>query len=168
MLSGRYAEAVEQLSKAVELDSAYWQSHLSMGIAYEVTGDLEKAIAAYEKTRFGAGTSPKGTAALAAVFQRVGRAGEGIRLLDSLRADAKRMGVHAPAIAHAILPIDGADAALDWLESSYHEKHPDLPRVLTDPRCDPLRQNPRFIQLRKRVGLQPLDKRVVDGRQTRR
>ena len=153
LLSGRPRQALTELRKAVELDSGYWQAHVSSGIAFEVMGDLPNAIAAFEKARTYAGNSPKGTAGLAGVLARSGRKREARVLLDSLRRDAQAMRAHAPVIAISLLATDGPEPALAWLEESYHERHPDLPRVLTDPRTTALHNNPRFIDLRRRVGL---------------
>jgi TolB-like protein len=43
--------------------------------------------------------------------------------------------------------------ALDWLEKAYEERNPSLPYISCFPRCDPLRSEPRFQALLRRMGV---------------
>jgi hypothetical protein len=46
------------------------------------------------------------------------------------------------------------DAALSWLEKAVDERAPWLPELKMEPMYDPLRSDPRFTALLKRVGLE--------------
>jgi Tfp pilus assembly protein PilF len=48
MAKGRFADAIDELEYAVELDPAYSQARLLLGRAYEQTGRYEDAKAQYE------------------------------------------------------------------------------------------------------------------------
>ncbi len=52
--------------------------------------------------------------------------------------------------AHALL--GEADQAFAWLERAYEERDHDLVFLQTDPTLDPLRSDPRFQDLLRRIG----------------
>ena len=155
LFSGHPVPALEQLSKAVQLDSTYWLTHLYMGMAYEAMGDFTKAVRAFERAAAHAGDSPKPKAGLVGALWQVGRKDEARHILESLRAQAARTNVHAPAVATSLVAMGQTNAAFDWLEQAFREKHPDLPMALADPGFATVRRNPRFLDLRRRVGLDP-------------
>jgi len=45
--------------------------------------------------------------------------------------------------------------ALDWLEKAYEDRNWWMPWLKVEPRLDPLRSDPRFVALLRRVGLPP-------------
>jgi len=51
--------------------------------------------------------------------------------------------------------------ALDWLEKAYEEHNPSLPYISCFPRCDPLRSEPRFQALLRRMGIPVKDNRLL-------
>jgi TolB-like protein/Flp pilus assembly protein TadD len=155
LLSGRTAASIEQSLKSLELDSTYWLGHLNLGIGYQVSGDIANAIRSFEKARAYGGIAAKGRGALAGALALAGRTREARKIVDSLAAEATASNVHAPMVAPALLALGDKEAAIAWLEKSYRARHPDLPRGLIDPRLASLRNDPRFIDLRRRVGVKP-------------
>ncbi len=45
-----------------------------------------------------------------------------------------------------------AEEAMTWLERAYEERDPHLLIAKTDPRLDPVRSDPRFQDLLRRIG----------------
>jgi hypothetical protein len=45
------------------------------------------------------------------------------------------------------------DTAFEYLERAFEERDPMLLAVKVDPACDPLRSDPRFDELLRRIGL---------------
>jgi hypothetical protein len=83
-----------------------------------------------------------------------GRTGEARRLLGEIRARASR-GYASPiwsALAH--LGLHEIDAAFEWLDRAYEERDGSLILVTASPEFDPLRSDPRFGALLKRMGLE--------------
>jgi hypothetical protein len=58
---------------------------------------------------------------------------------------------HAPEIATIYASLGDANEAMKWLEKGYDERF--NPGVLLRPGFDPLRSDPRFEDLVRRVGL---------------
>jgi hypothetical protein len=68
-----------------------------------------------------------------------------VRYLDSGRG-------HAVGIALRYQDAGDNDRAIDWLEKAYEEHDPNLP-YLGNPLYDPLRSDPRFQELLRRMNL---------------
>ena len=58
---------------------------------------------------------------------------------------------NAPEIALVYVGLDESDQALAWLEKAYMERF--NPSILRRPAFDPLRSDPRFQNLLRRIGL---------------
>ncbi len=56
-------------------------------------------------------------------------------------------------ISKQYLCVGDYDKAIEWLEKAYEVHHPGLPYVGFDPRYDPLRSDPRFQDLMRRMNL---------------
>jgi TolB-like protein/DNA-binding SARP family transcriptional activator/Flp pilus assembly protein TadD len=136
-------EALEHFRNAVELDSLYTPAHAGIGAVFEARGQLEEAVRVYQRTdRVG----------LARALGLLGRKDEARKILEELRADAARTGVYAPWVATVFSAVDDIDGAINWLEHSYRQRHPAL-RFLGGPGFDGLERDPRFRDLRRRIGL---------------
>ncbi len=48
--------------------------------------------------------------------------------------------------------LNHSEKAMTWLERAYEEREPLLLLAKTDPRLDPLRSDPRFDKLLRRIG----------------
>ena len=55
-------------------------------------------------------------------------------------------------IAQLSAMIGETEKAMTWLERAYEEREPLLVNVKADPRLDPLRSDPRFQDLLRRIG----------------
>ena len=70
--------------------------------------------------------------------------------------DAGTKRVFLPyGIAWCYLDAGDYERAIDWLEEAYEVRDPNLPYI-GDPGFDPLRSDPRFQDLVRRMGLPPL------------
>ncbi len=98
----------------------------------------------------GAGMS---LATLGYVQARVGRRDEARRVLQRLADTAKDRYVPALAFATVHLGLGEDDRALDWLEKAYDERFNRLAYLRREAIWQPLRTNPRFQDLLRRINL---------------
>jgi TolB-like protein/DNA-binding SARP family transcriptional activator len=150
----RPEEALEQFRDVIELDSTHWPAYRGLGGYYYTTGRFEEAIHTHQRAVQLAPTRLGIRSSLAGVLAQAGRKHEARVILGELQAEAARTGIHEPQVASVLLALDDVDGALAWLERSYQQRHPSLRlNVLARLRDSPLGDDPRFLDLRRRVGL---------------
>jgi serine/threonine-protein kinase len=151
--AGRRQEALEHIHNAIELDSTYWRAYASLGAYYESTGEFDAAVRAHQRAVVLAGANVSADVGLARSLALAGRRDEARRILTELQAEASRSEIYAPGVATVLLALDDVDGALEWLERSYGQRHPDLRFISRPGGFDRLRENPRFRDLAERVGV---------------
>jgi eukaryotic-like serine/threonine-protein kinase len=156
----RYDAALEQLLQTVELDPDYPVTHWILGQLHRTTGRYELAIAEGEKAAALSGGSPLMRAALAHSYGKAGRAKEALQILDDLTrlAQHKYVAPHFFAVIH--IGLGENDKAVEYLEKSYEDHSHWLIYLRIDPSMDDLRNDPRFRDLLRRVGLPALSDAV--------
>ena len=149
----QYDEAVEQLRQTVELDPNYPVTYWILGLLFRKTGRYELAIAEGEKGVKLSGGSPLMRAALAHTLGTAGRNKEALQILDELTELGKQKYVAPYFFAGIYVGLGENDRAIEYLERSYEEHSHWLIYLHIDPGMDALRDNPRFQDLLRRVGL---------------
>ena len=152
----RYDEAIEQLRRTVELDPNYPVTYWILGLLLRKTGCYELAITEGEKGVKLSGGSPLMRAALAHTFGAAGRTKEAFQMLDDLTELAKQKYVAPYFFAGIHIGLGENDRAIEYLEKSYEEHSHWLIYLHIDPSMDGLRDDPRFQDLLRRVGLPAL------------
>jgi tetratricopeptide (TPR) repeat protein len=151
-LARRYDEAIEQLRKAIELDPNYWVSHVLLGRCYEQTGKLNDAVAAFQKAKQIESSIPEVLAALGHGYAVSGRKAEALKIIAELQERAKKEFVPSYAIATVYLGLGMKEQALQYLVKSFDEGSFYMIHLKVEPILDPLRADPRFADLLRRVG----------------
>jgi adenylate cyclase len=149
----RYDDALELFQRALDLDPDSPFPLGNMGLTYVQKGMIEKGIEFIERATAIEGSNASSLGDLAYAYARAGRRSdvEGIlkRLLE-LRKDSRRA---APSIAGVYADLGEYDKAFEWLEVALGERTPYLGSVDSDFIFDPLRSDPRFGDLLRRIGL---------------
>jgi tetratricopeptide (TPR) repeat protein len=155
-LARRYDEAIDQLRRTIELDPNYSVKYWILGLLLRKTGCYELAITEGEKgVRLSAG-SPLMRAALAHTLGTAGRTKEAFQTLDNLTELAKQKYVAPYFFAGIHIGLGENDRAIEYLEKSYGERSHWLVYLHIDPSMDGLRDDLRFQDLLRRVGLPAL------------
>ena len=86
-------------------------------------------------------------------YAHAGRRADALRLLGELKKRKQAGYVPAAAFVNAYLGLGDKEQALVWLERAYKEQSNILQWLKVHPYFDPLRDDPRFRDLVRRVGL---------------
>jgi tetratricopeptide (TPR) repeat protein len=155
-MARRYDDALEQLRRTVELDPNYPVTYWILGLVLRKMGCYELAITEGEKAVKLSSGSPLMRAALAHTLVSAGRTAEGLQILDDLTKQAKQKYVAPYFFAGIHIGLGENDRAIEYLEKAYEEHSHWLIYLHIDPSMDGLRDNPRFQDLLRRVGLPAL------------
>jgi len=150
MLAGRFDEAREHLQEVLDLDSTFWRAHTGLGLYYETTGRLDDALRTYRRAYELGG---RRDIDIARILGRLGQEQEARRILREQEQQAARTALHDPDVATVLLALNDLEGALDWLERSYGERHPQLRFIAGDPIFKPFEVEPRYIDLLRRIGV---------------
>jgi TolB-like protein/Tfp pilus assembly protein PilF len=152
--AGRDEEATASLRKVMELEPGYPNASIVIARTYVTKGMYEQAIAELENALTLHPRQPHLIGALAHVYARTGKREKALALVDALKQlSAERAGPATFSLVWAYAGLGDKDKAFAWLERCYEERTPRLAWLNVDPLLDPLRSDPRFPDLVRRVGL---------------
>jgi serine/threonine-protein kinase len=149
----RYERALEQCGKALEIDSGF---PVALWISALANLELARYDEAIEAAARGVTLSQRSTflvSTLGCAHARAGHRAEALAVLEELRQRGES-GYVAPfhcAVVHASL--GDKDHALDELERSYADRTPHLVTIATLPILRDIRDLPRAVALRQKMGL---------------
>ena len=151
LVAHRFDEAIKQSRKTMTLDPFFASAHYVLGQAFVQKHNYTEGIAELQKAIELSPGSTAFTANLAYAYAVSGRRDEAARILNDLKNQSPQSFSNAPEIAMVYVGLDDKDQAMAWLERAYAERF--SPWVLMRPCFDPLRPDPRFQDLLRRVGL---------------
>jgi Tfp pilus assembly protein PilF len=149
----QHERARVQLKTAVELDPASAAAHQALGIYECNQGAPENGIASLEKAMALSPDDPLILADLGYCQATAGSRDEAQRLLGELEEWSGREYVDPVSLACLHVGLGEAEAAFALLERAYELRSHMLPKITLDARFDPLRSDPRFPDLLRRIGL---------------
>jgi len=147
-----YDRALEQYQKTLELDPKFILAHLGLGRVYSEKGMHEEGIRESEEAVRLSGGAPYSKASLGLSLAKAGQLDEAHKILEELKRQPKQENIadHLVPALHATL--GEKDEAFAILERAY-EKHNVWLVYLSTPSFDSLRDDPRFADLCRRIGL---------------
>ena len=152
----RYNEAIEQLRQTLEMEPYFAAAHYFLALACEQKGMYEETIAHLQKALAISPGSPDKVGALGHAHAQFKRRAEARKALKELHDLGERRFVSAFDFAVIYTGLGDADQAFKWLQKAYEERSFSmLVSLKGEPRFDPLRSDPRFQDLVRRVGLPP-------------
>jgi len=149
LFARRFDEAIEAAQKTLEFSKGW--GHILLGYAYAGKGMYKEAIANYEVPGREGRTGPSMQIYLGAAYARVGEREKAQRILKQLETSKKYVSPAEMAILYGAL--GDKDAAFHSLEKAYAEHDLQLQYLKVDSAFDPIRSDPRFQDLMRRVGL---------------
>jgi TolB-like protein/thioredoxin-like negative regulator of GroEL len=146
-----YDQAVEQAQKALQLDPNYHRIHFWLARVYDQKHMYNEAIAESNKVLKAMPDSNVGLTELAYSSAMVGREHEAREILQRLQERSKHAFVPAYDLAVLYLALKDKDAALNYLQKAYQERDWAMFVLKVEPRWDPLRSDPRFQALLRKL-----------------
>jgi serine/threonine-protein kinase len=151
----RYGQAVEELNRALEVDPNHYATYLFFGWTYEAMGKYEDALRSYHRAYELARGVRFGAVFFASCYALMGRQEEARKILNDSIEYSKENYVPSTAIAWIFSTLGEKEQAFAWLEKAFRERDPYLIMYLkTVHMFDPLRSDPRYAALLRRIGLE--------------
>ncbi len=154
----RYDEAIEEYLKMADMYPDFQTVHAYLAVAYAKKGMYEEAGVELRSAPTPSEGEPLALAYFGCAYALLGMRDEAREILEELRERVERKGI-APfffAIVHAGLGEE--DRTIEWLQRACEERA-FLPELARDPVLDIVREDPRFIELLKTMGLPPFEVR---------
>jgi tetratricopeptide (TPR) repeat protein len=151
VIAHEYDQSVQESQKAIEMDPNFAMAHNQLGQAYLQKHMNEPAVAQLKRAVQLSADSPTCVANLARAYTASGSKDDAINLLGELKKRSNANYSHGSEIATVYAALGDKDQAMIWLAKAYEERF--NPGVLLRPGFDPLRSDPRFQDIVRRVGL---------------
>ncbi len=149
-----YEKSVVHYRMALELDPRFDGAHTDLARSLEALGRFDEARAEYEEGRRLSGGVAGPSFGLAHLEAASGNTAEARRILAELTESRSRRVVSAWGIAALHASLGDVDEAFRWLEIAIEERAAGMILLRVHPRLDPIRSDPRYAALVRRVGLE--------------
>ena len=151
VIAHSYDESIRESRKTIEMDPNFALAHNQLGQAYLQKRMHDEAVTELQKAVQLSGDNATCLANLARAYVASSKRSEAVKLLNDLKKRSNPSHSHASEIAVIYVALGDMDQAMNWLEKGYQERF--NPSVLLRPGFDPLRSDPRFEDLLRRIGL---------------
>jgi TolB-like protein/Flp pilus assembly protein TadD len=150
-----YEHAQAQIRKTLDLDSSFFPAHFVSGCIQEQIEQRQEAVEVFQKAVDLSNRLPLFLGALGHACAISGDAKKSHEILQELLAMRQTKYGSSYCMAEVFLGMGEVDRALDWLEKACDERATWMIFLNVNPVFDPLRAQPRFREILKRMGLQP-------------
>jgi serine/threonine-protein kinase len=149
----RYEEALAQARRTLEIDSTFSRALFWAGLAQEQLGRPDEAILTLQRTIASSGSIPVYLAALGHAYATAGRRREALAIVEELRSRADSVYTSPFDLATVYVGLGMIDETFRELEQAFTGRAYGLVFIRVDPRFDPIRSDPRYHELVRRIGL---------------
>jgi TolB-like protein/Tfp pilus assembly protein PilF len=148
-----YQRAVDECEKALELDSEHYMLHYILGRAYRRLGEGAKAIAQLKKAQSAADDIPLIAAVLGLAYAVSGQKQQAEKVTAAFAAAARKRYMPPTYFGMLYAGLGDKDQAFAWFEKAFSERADGLTWLAVEPMFDGIRDDPRFDNLLRRIGL---------------
>ena len=153
LYSGDYSGAIAQGEKIMELDESYFLAYLDLGSSHLALGRAEVALEWYQKGQRLESSARSYDAYIVRALAALDRRDEAEEILSRLEEESRQHYVRSEHLAMGYAALGNIDKAFDWLERAYQTRSAGLIYLHLDPGYLPLRTDPRFADLVRRIGV---------------
>lgn len=152
--AGEYDRAIDALHKTLELDPNFSLVHELLGRVYLKKGMHQKALEEFKKEKgFSRSWRPVLDAWIAITCMEMGMQQDAEKLLEELKLKAVDMYISPYSLSWIYFALNDTEKGFQWLEKAYDERDSWLCEIKVEPVFEKVRQDPRFIALLKKIGL---------------
>jgi TolB-like protein/DNA-binding winged helix-turn-helix (wHTH) protein/Tfp pilus assembly protein PilF len=152
--AGRREEAIQQFRAVLANEPSYQWALWRLGSTQTEMHDYASAIRTLQKNVEITKRSPSALGTLGHALALAGRRDEARKILDELLALSRLRYVPPSSISTVYQGLGDRDKSFEWLEKCYQERANNLIWLDVSHNDDPLRSDPRFDDLLRRIGLQ--------------
>jgi TolB-like protein/DNA-binding winged helix-turn-helix (wHTH) protein/Flp pilus assembly protein TadD len=146
-----YDDSLRQSRTALELHPNFAVAHYQLGQTLVQMRKYDEAIAEFRKAIAFAGDNTTFDSNLAHAYAISGRTDDAMNILRDLEGRQTGESPTDASVALVYVGLGNKDQAMAWLEKAYQARF--NPSILLRPAFDPIRADPRFRDLRARIGL---------------
>jgi serine/threonine-protein kinase len=150
LYAGQTEEALRQAQATVQLDPHFPVGHIWLGNVYAATGRYPEAIFAFEKASEHS-APPKLVASLAWLYGISGNKMKAKKMLEDLKHSADSQYLSPASLAGIYIGLGDNEEAFRLLQSAANDRDPWLVDIRVDQMYVPLRGDPRYAELLKRM-----------------
>jgi TolB-like protein/Tfp pilus assembly protein PilF len=149
-----YNRAIKELKKALELHPNFYLNHELLAYSYSAMNMHEEAITAAQKAKAFSGNLHN-VAFLGYIYAMAGKKDNAIQALDTMmELSNQKLTQFAGDMAILYIGLNDNEQAFYWLEKAYEQHDWLLSWAKVNQAFDPIRSDPRFIELLKKMGLE--------------
>lgn len=152
-LQNNHDASIKNSLKLIELDPNYGRAYEYLGLSYLKVGRNEEAVRALEKAVELTNRQNVVLSELGYVYGAVGKSREAMAIAKELEDKYARKVAAGYEVAAIYSGLGEKDKAFEWLEKDYQSRDSRLNTFRWEMQFEPLRDDPRFKDLLRRMGL---------------
>ncbi len=142
-----YDAALDDMQRAAYLPHTPKEFHFALGDIYAEKGLYQEADQKFKELEGPHAIGHRGN-----IYARQGRTADAQLIINQLKQEVQKSGIGRYEIALIFAGLADKDNAFAWLETAFQTRDKGMLYLKIDPCLDPLRSDPRFDELIKRVG----------------
>ncbi|MCA1850461.1 MAG: tetratricopeptide repeat protein, partial [Acidobacteria bacterium] len=147
----RYDEAESALRHAIELDPGRSNAHWDLAQVYEQKGMYDAAVEEHLAASALNGMGREALSSLRGAYDAAGMKGFWRKMFELNTTPPGGKDEPPYILARFYAQIGEADQAFRWLDKAYEERSQFMVNLKVEPAFDPLRSDPRYAELLRRV-----------------
>ncbi len=146
-------KAIAQCNRTIEIAPNHFFAYWVLGLAYAVQRSYADGVVSLQKAVALNQFDQHIRADLGRLFGLMGEREEAIAILNEFQEVSKQQYISPVNLAKVHLGLANNEEAMEQLGKAVDERSVKLPWFLLDPAVDVLRNDPRFIEIKRQVGL---------------
>ena len=154
LVLGDLRAALAEGEEILALQLSAQRGHLVLGLVNIQAGRYEEAATQLERA-LALGGERRMLVSLGVAYARAGRRADALGILERMRREREEEELLGVGMAAVYTALGDHDQAFRWLEQEYAARSGALPNVRWNVHYDSLRNDPRYHDLLRRMGLDP-------------